>query len=76
MTKTIFAHASGDTFQMEHILTCVGRDRFAHARKTVSIVSEATRTFERDTLAVHSWIARHANGENPWRAAVEAELEG
>lgn len=41
-----------------------------------SVVRMPTIKHERDQYTAHSWIARHANGENPWRAAVEAELEG
>lgn len=59
--KTIFAHESGDTFQMERSLVRVGRDRTAHARKPVPVVSEATRFHELKMAGEHnidgrSWV--------------------
>jgi hypothetical protein len=47
MTRTIFAHESGDTLEMQHTLVCTGRDRFSHAHKPVALVSKATRSHER-----------------------------
>jgi hypothetical protein len=40
-----------------------------------SVVRMQTTQHERDQYTPHAWIACHADGANPWRAAVEAELE-
>lgn len=66
MTLAIAACSSGNWAYVH------GKSRdFGHD----SVVSDATRRHERNTFTAHSWIARHADGQNPWRAAVEAEGE-
>ena len=76
MTKTIFAHESGGTFQMERSLVRIGRDNFANARKPVTVVTDATRKHERETAEGLRATARFLdNTDTTWRAAVEAETE-